>query len=289
MASSADLVSANLAAYNARDLDAFMASFDADIEVFDLRSGTIAMQGCADVRARYRELFEASPTLHSRILHRTVLDDLVSDHELVTGRSGGDAEILITYQVAGGLIRRIWFARALVAGPHIVRAVPSDLDAVIELGRASYLEHFAAIWSADGIRSFLDRDFDRSAVARELASRSVVYLLAAHRGLDGFAKLRFARPVPGTQRLGVELQKIYLRRAAAGHGLGSRLLDAAIAEARAARQPLIWLDVLKSNPGATRFYQRHGFQIIDEQPFSTDLGEQGMWLMVRELDGDLAP
>lgn len=107
--------------------------------------------GIAEVRARYGALFTASPALCSRILRRSVLGDLVCDHELVTGRSGGDVEILITYEVRDGRIRRIWSARGAVAGPHIVRAVPCDIDALVELGETTYREHFAAIWSPAGL------------------------------------------------------------------------------------------------------------------------------------------
>jgi hypothetical protein len=60
----------NLAAYNARDLDAFAASFDPEIEIYDLLTGAVAMRGIADVRARYGALFEASPALWSRSLRR---------------------------------------------------------------------------------------------------------------------------------------------------------------------------------------------------------------------------
>jgi ribosomal protein S18 acetylase RimI-like enzyme len=285
MRSTSDIVNANLAAYNARDLEAFMAWFDRDIEIYDLRSGTLTMRGITAVRERYAELFAASPALHSRVLQRTVLDDLVSDHELVTGRSGGDVEILITYQISNELIRRIWLARAPVAGPHVVRAAPSDVDALIELGRASYLEHFADLWSTDALGRFLDSEFDRRIVATELASSSVIYLLAVRSGLEGFAKLRLARTVPDTELPGVELQKIYVRRTAVGQRLGAQLLTAAVTEARTEHQPRIWLHVLKSNEGATRFYQRHGFRIIGDRPFVTDRG-QGMWLMLRELDTD---
>jgi ribosomal protein S18 acetylase RimI-like enzyme len=288
MASALDVVTANLAAYNARDLDAFAASFDPAVEIYDLLASTVAMRGIAEVRARYAALFAASPALCSRILRRSVLGDLVCDHELVTGRFGGDLEILITYEVRAGTIRRIWIARTSVTGPHVVRAVAADLDALLTLGRATYCEHFAMIWSADGLERFLGGEFDPAAVVAELASPAVAYLLAFAPDAAGYAKLRLRRVVPGTEgaaEVGGELQKIYVRAAAAGHGLGAKLLDAAITAARDAGEPLVWLDVLKTNPNAARFYERHGFRIAGELPFATDLGEHGMWVMTRRIQG----
>src|SRR5689334_5444660 len=189
MLGSADVVAANLVAYNARDLEAFAACFDPDVEIHDLLGATV-VRGIAEVRARYGALFAASPRLHSRILRRSVLGALVCDHELVTGRAGGDVEFLITYEVSGGRIRRVWSARAAVSGPHVVRAEPADLDLVIDLGVTTYREHFAAIWSADGLARFLADTFDRDAVAEELGSPTTVYLLSLAPEPCGFAKLR---------------------------------------------------------------------------------------------------
>jgi catechol 2,3-dioxygenase-like lactoylglutathione lyase family enzyme len=107
-----DVVDENLRAYNARDLDAFMRSFDANIEVRDLKSGEVTMRGLDEVRARYADLFANSPTLACRILNRTEMGDLVTDHERVTGRLGVEIEALVTYEIRDERIARMWMARA---------------------------------------------------------------------------------------------------------------------------------------------------------------------------------
>jgi ribosomal protein S18 acetylase RimI-like enzyme len=49
-------------------------------------------------------------------------------------------------------------------------------------------------------------------------------------------------------------------------------------------EPSIWLNVLKSNEAGRRFYARHGFDIVGELPYRTDLGDDaGMWTMARTL------
>ena len=45
----------------------------------------------------------------------------------------------------------------------------------------------------------------------------------------------------------------------------------------------LWLDVLKSNSGARRFYESAGLRQVDEVPFSTDLEQIGMWVMACDL------
>jgi ribosomal protein S18 acetylase RimI-like enzyme len=51
----------------------------------------------------------------------------------------------------------------------------------------------------------------------------------------------------------------------------------------ARRSDMLWLDVLKSNAGAQRFYTSRGFRVLGEIPFNTDLSEIGMLVMARQL------
>ncbi len=113
--------------------------------------------------------------------------------------------------------------------------------------------------------------------------------------LDGWHRDRVAielgheepgEPVPGgLVETGTELQKLYVRREVTGRGLGARLLERVLDEARSEGAALVWLDVLRSNAGARRMYERHGFQVVAELPFATGRGEIGFWVMARRLQG----
>jgi hypothetical protein len=106
-----------LEAYNARDVEAFVAAYAEDVEVFDLPLGTRTLAGRAEMRARYAALFEASLGLHCRLLARIVHGTFVVDHEEVSGLRGGAPVFAVAiYEVppaASGeaLIRRVWFLR----------------------------------------------------------------------------------------------------------------------------------------------------------------------------------
>jgi hypothetical protein len=94
----------------------------------------------AEVRRFYAALFEASPALHSHILQRVSVGGFVVDHERVTGRAGGDVDILITYDVREGRIQRVWFVREPLPGAVSVRrATVHDTDAVVAIGVETYL------------------------------------------------------------------------------------------------------------------------------------------------------
>ncbi|PYY98557.1 GNAT family N-acetyltransferase [Pseudomonas sp. TKO14] len=165
-----------------------------------------------------------------------------------------------------------------------------DIQALKAIGCATYREHFASIWSAAGMQQFLDQDFSSAHLQASLAARDRhLWLLALDPQQQpiGFAKLNWARPVPGSERCGAELQKIYLLKSQAGQGHGRRLLEEVLQRASAAGESCLWLDVLKSNGGARRFYESAGLRQIGEVPFSTDLEQIGMWGMACGLP--LAP
>ena len=94
------IVQANLDAYNAHDIDAFMSFFSEEVAMYNFNDGKQTANGIEEVRAIYKPYFEASPALHSKILKRTVFDNKVIDHEYITGARGGDPfEIVLIYEV----------------------------------------------------------------------------------------------------------------------------------------------------------------------------------------------
>jgi hypothetical protein len=83
-----DPVEAQLAAYNARDVEAFLSCYTADCAIDD-GAGARLMAGHAEMRARYRALFDGSPNLHCEIVHRTRIGSYVIDEEAIRGRLPG--------------------------------------------------------------------------------------------------------------------------------------------------------------------------------------------------------
>jgi len=64
-----DLVDRQIAAYQARDIDAFLTFYDKDVRIrqFD---GSVMVSGLDGMRGFYEPLFRDSPQLNARILHR---------------------------------------------------------------------------------------------------------------------------------------------------------------------------------------------------------------------------
>ena len=102
------VVERQLAAYNARDLERFAATYSADVAIYRMPSLEAAIRGQEQLRAVYRQRF-ASPGLHAEILSRIVLGNKVIDHERVVGIRAEAIEAVAVYEVAGGLIETVWF------------------------------------------------------------------------------------------------------------------------------------------------------------------------------------
>ena len=169
---------------------------------------------------------------------------------------------------------------------RIRQAQIEDLADVQAIARGTYIEHFAHVWSVAGLQSFLQREFSGEALRASLSSPAHAWFLleAGDDGVVGYAKVNWSRIEPVTRANGAELQKIYFSANATGRGFGTALLTHLVAAATREGEPMLWLNVLRSNADARRFYAAHGFETAGQIPFRTDLGEEiGMWAMIRHL------
>ena len=106
----ADVVDRQLAAYNAKNVDAFLRLYTPDAELFEFPDKSFA-KGTEALRERYTKRF-ADPILHATIAHRIAMGNKVIDHEKVriTWPEGpGTWEVTAIYEVNSGLISRVWF------------------------------------------------------------------------------------------------------------------------------------------------------------------------------------
>jgi uncharacterized protein (TIGR02246 family) len=109
MAVPREIVDRQVAAYNRRDLDAFVQCYAPDAVVVQ-PDGSLLATGHAEIRARYGELFDQSPDLRAEIRNRIEVGHVVIDEEHVTGFNlpGRPAEIhaAVVYRVADDVIQR---------------------------------------------------------------------------------------------------------------------------------------------------------------------------------------
>jgi hypothetical protein len=111
-----DPVQAQLDAYNAHDVEAFVACYAADVRMYDA-AGALMVDGRDAARARYAKLFAASPALRAEVTQRTRIGTAdhwyVVDTERVSGRnepgSPSRFEVLVLYAGCAAQIREVRF------------------------------------------------------------------------------------------------------------------------------------------------------------------------------------
>lgn len=109
----AALVQRQLDAYNAHDLEGFLATYSPDIELFDLPDATKPTStGLDAMRKTYGDMFTSLPRLRCNLGNRIVEGPFVIDHEICDIGGPEQMRAVAIYQLENGLIRRVWFAAA---------------------------------------------------------------------------------------------------------------------------------------------------------------------------------
>ncbi len=103
-------VKAQLDAYNTRDIDAFMACWAKDAQIFAHPSQLLA-EGAAAIRERHVTRFQ-EPDLFGLLVARISVGSMVVDREVVTRNfpeGKGRVDVIAIYDVAEGKILKVWF------------------------------------------------------------------------------------------------------------------------------------------------------------------------------------
>jgi hypothetical protein len=109
------VVQMQLDAYNARDIEKFMAAWAEDAQYFEHPS-TLLASGSAQIRERHVARFR-EPNLHGSLVNRMVVGNTVVDHEKVIrtfSEGPGHVDVIAIYEVNGGRIAKAWF----IMGPR---------------------------------------------------------------------------------------------------------------------------------------------------------------------------
>ncbi|WP_439533244.1 GNAT family N-acetyltransferase [Polymorphobacter sp.] len=138
-------------------------------------------------------------------------------------------------------------------------ATPADGAVLGGLARATFIETFGHLYRLEDLETFLGQGSDE-AYAAELRNPGLEVRFALAGGVPiGFAKIGPLKLPAPTLRPAMELRQLYLFKPWQGQGIGEALLAWAIDRARAHGAAELWLSVYVDNPGARRFYARHGF------------------------------
>ena len=133
------------------------------------------------------------------------------------------------------------------------------VDAVAELAREIWQQHFTPIIGAAQVEYMLNKFQSSKAIASQLDDGWEYYMAIREKEHVGYTGL-----VPNVLEKKMLLSKIYVKSSARGHGVGNQILTFVEATSRTRGFDTVWLTVNRFNDSTVEWYIRHGFIIVDE-------------------------
>jgi ribosomal protein S18 acetylase RimI-like enzyme len=167
-------------------------------------------------------------------------------------------------------------------------ATPADAAALSRAAATFFLDTFGAANRREDIEAYLASAFSQAKQHEELigADNRIWLAIAGTGDIAGYAHVRRSATPSGAsvgRRHAVEIARIYAGQQWQGRGVGAALMDQCVATAREWGGEVLWLGVWERNPRAIAFYEKHGFQVVGEQPFLLGADLQRDLVMARRL------
>lgn len=137
---------------------------------------------------------------------------------------------------------------------------PADARVLSTVALESYRQHYLDYWYDRG-EWYMQHSFAPERLAVELADPNARYFMVwRHNERAGFLKINLDKPLPDQPaNKGLELERIYLLKAATGHGVGQAAVEYVEKLARGAGRQTLWLKAMDTSE-ALSFYERMGFR-----------------------------
>jgi diamine N-acetyltransferase len=147
-----------------------------------------------------------------------------------------------------------------MAAVTIVPCTISDLHTLQDIALNSYGDHYLHLWH-DGGAWYIERSFSDAALKAELEdTNAAFFLIHADNELVGFLKLNIHKALENySSEDALELERIYLTKAASGKGIGKQVVAFTDQFARERNKKVIWLKAMDSSHDAIRFYEQNGY------------------------------
>jgi GNAT superfamily N-acetyltransferase len=149
----------------------------------------------------------------------------------------------------------------------------------------AYSDHYLHLWYDKG-EWYINKSFSEQNLLSELVDvNALFFIIYFNNEAVGFLKLNIDAPLE-EEISALELERIYLTKAASGKGIGKFVLDFVFEVAKDQNKKLVWLKVMDSSSEAIRFYENNGFQICGT--YHLDFSEmkeefRGMYIMQKFL------
>ena len=182
--------------------------------------------------------------------------------------------------VLGDVIMEDFYVRELEA---------KDAAFLSQVAIKAYADHYLDLWY-DGGKWYMEKYFSTEKLTEELNDQNSRFFLAfINDSPAGFLKLNISAALEGfEEKRGLELERIYLNKAAAGQGIGRRLFELTCKIAIENNKDFVWLKAMDTSEGPIAFYTKMGFTVTGTHRLKHPLMKEelrGMVVMTKNLTG----
>lgn len=158
------------------------------------------------------------------------------------------------------------------------------------LAKAIYVEHYLHLWYPGGAEWYMNEQaYPAEKLQAELADPNNLHYIVydEQQAPQGYLKLRIKATLSGQEEKDcLEIERIYLHKAATGKGAGRQLMEWSETVAIQHHKDIIFLKAMNTSQDAIGFYQRMGYRVCGKLvlPF-TQMKEvyRGMVIMQKTL------
>ncbi len=161
-----------------------------------------------------------------------------------------------------------------------------DVQTLAAVAVQSYLEVYPYLWH-DGGEWYINRYFSEPVLENDLRQPDQAWFLIKENGnAVGYLKLTIHNALEGFEEYDcLELERVYIIKAATGKGYGRRTIEFSEQYARRLNKNIIWLKAMDSTTNPA-FYEKLGFSICGTYRLSFELLKEelrGMVIMMKWL------
>ena len=167
---------------------------------------------------------------------------------------------------------------------EIVKATVQHLDELLEFARDNFLLTYGHMNTKDNMRDYLQTTFSYKSFQYEfLDPESDFYVILLGNKIIGYYKSNVGdAQTEDNLPNSLELERVYVTDSLKGQGLGRKMIDHAIAQAKSKNLDFIWLGVWEKNQKAIAFYEKMGFKSIGTHVFQ--LGDDAQTDLIMKLE-----
>ena len=168
----------------------------------------------------------------------------------------------------------------------IRKAHRQDAELLVELGKRTFREAFAAQNSPEDMATHLRATFSLDNIKTQLDNKDTLYLISDFQAEPvGYAYLYPTQtPAAIKDPIAIQLIRFYLLEKCYGLGVGNTLMQSCLAESSARGYRAVWLSSWELNGRANAFYRKWQFKVVGRQKFVVGSDVQNDFIFRRDLE-----